>query len=102
MANQEEPRYTFWADPYSEKIVLETSFCKIIFKDLIQIREFAIEVLNEVNKLEYHRAKSKPGARKGRKIGKTYADRAILEWEELLDAEFVSDTSVGDDESTEN
>ena len=102
MDNQEEPRYTFWADPYSDRIVLETTFCKIRFDDLAQIRDFAVEVLNEVNKLEYHRTKSKPGARKGRKIGKTYADRAILEWEQLLEAKSINDTSGGEDESTTN
>lgn len=102
MDDQEEPRYTFWADPYSDRIVLETSFCKIRFRDLDQVREFAIEVLNETNKLEYHRTKSKPGARKGRKIGKTYADKAILEWEQLLEAKPISDTSGGGDEPTAN
>jgi hypothetical protein len=84
---------TMWSDPFSEAIVLETPDFALRFDNLEQIRNMVYLILNKANELDYKLTKSLPGARKGRKISKTYAKTVIKDWENSLTEEESSDDS---------
>jgi len=81
--NTEYP-ISMWTDPFSDKIVLETPDFVMRFDDLGQIRTMVYLILNQANRLDYKLTKSVRGARKGRKISKTYAKTVIKDWQEFL------------------
>ncbi len=85
---------TIWTDPFSEAIVLElTPDYAMHFDNLGQLRNMVYLILNKANELDYKLTKSLPGARKGRKISKTYAKTVIKDWEKSLTDEASSDNS---------
>jgi hypothetical protein len=82
-----------WTDPFSDQIVLETPDFVMRFDDLAQIRTMVYLILNQANKLDHKLTKSVRGARKGRKISKTYAKTVIKDWQESLSDHKPSDNS---------
>ncbi len=83
-----------YVDKFSGSVVLETAFSAHRFRELEHIRRLAIGMLNEVNKVEHAMKPSTKNARKGRRIGKAYAKRAVSEVEEFLAERRNQDTDT--------
>ena len=80
----ESTKVTLWYDHISKKVVVETQFFAVELERLSEVKEMALQLLEEANRLEDCVSKPINGTRKLRKIAKNYAEKAVAEWEQEL------------------
>ncbi len=91
--------FRIWTDPESEDVILEANQSAMAFRNMDQIRWYAVSILNTVNRIEIlTQPKIKTGSKR-KFIGKGYAKKVISEIEEMLN-ENHSETTIEDRNDT--
>ena len=83
----ESTKVTLWYDHISKKVVVETPIFAVEVESVSRVKEMALQLLEEANRLDnYLDSVSRPKRRKGN-IPPRYAKKAILDWESDLNNE---------------